>query len=94
MRELLFTCKEAEAEGGQRYRFDYYMLIEEISGGNDLLCENYGVKIASPEKDGDVLAVRNITMSVKGIERLLRLLSDHFVTPVSLPYVVEDWLST
>ncbi|SMC47771.1 DUF6514 family protein [Papillibacter cinnamivorans] len=93
MRELLFTSKEAEAEGGIKYRFDYYMLIEEISGGNDLLCENYGVKIASPDQDGDVLAIGNITMSVRGIETLLKLLSDNFVTPVSLPYVVEDWLS-
>lgn len=93
MRELLFNSKEAEEEGGIKYRFDYYMLIEEISGGNDLICENYGVKIASPDQNGDVLAIGNITMSVKGIETLLKLLSDNFVTPVSLPYVVEDWLS-
>jgi hypothetical protein len=50
-------------------------------------------KIASPDQAGDVLAIGNITMSVRGIETLLKLLSDNFVTPVSLPYVVEDWLS-
>ena len=92
MRELLFTSREAEAEGGGKYRFDYYMLIEEVSGGNDLLCENYGVKIASPEIADETLSVTNITMSVSGIERLLKLLSDNFVTPTTLPDILEDWL--
>lgn len=93
MRELLYSEKEAESEGGERFRFNYYLLTEEISGGKDLLFENYGVKIASPEKEDEALVVKNITMSVRGIERLLKLLSDNFVTPVSLPDVLEDWLS-
>jgi len=92
MREVLYARKQEESEGGENYRFTYYLLVEEVTGGKGLICENYGVKISSDDENGDQIAIENITMSFNKIEQLLKLLADNFVTPVSLPDILEDWL--
>lgn len=93
MRELLFASKSVQAEEGKAHQFDYYIVVEDILRERELFCENYGVKIASAPDGENCMEVLNITLSFQRIQELAKLLSENIVTPVSLPDVLEDWLS-
>lgn len=90
MRELLMESKTGEDQEGRVHTFDYYVLVDELRLGEDLACESYGVKVASPE-DGET-AIPNITTSLRRIDALMELLTRNLVTPTGLPDVVADWL--
>lgn len=90
MRELFVDRVWAEDEAGERYCFEYSILIGEVDTG-PFFCESYGVKVAQAGTE-NVCAVPNITTSAAAIDALVELLVDNAVTPVSLPEVLEDRL--
>jgi len=66
----------------------YYITVDEVKSNNQIeILESYGVCI---ESSSEKASVSGITHSRKKIEELERILSENFVTPVSLPYVVQD----
>ena len=83
MREIFIGANDIRDQ-----RVAYYLLAESMGAEGGY--ETYGVKIAGPGGDGD--AVRDLTISQDRILRLISLLVDCRVTPVSLRDVVEDWL--
>lgn len=94
MKELLFSSRDIQSEEGRKYKLNYYLLVEDVSGkeGN-IICENYGV-IVSNESEGkqEKIEILNITMSTVKIQNLLKLLSDNFVTSTTTYDVIVDWL--
>jgi len=91
MRELFVNTCEAEAEDGITYRYDYSVLIDEMSVKNGFSCESYGVKIRA-QKGGEIAMAPNITPSISRIYGLLELLTRNAVTPCTLADVLSDWL--
>lgn len=69
----------------------YFMTVGEARCGDELVCETYGVRVAS-DREMDC-AVPNITTDPGKAEELICLLARNLVTPVTLRDVVEDWLS-
>lgn len=89
MRELFLKTVELTDQAGTIRRFDYSILIGEMSVGT-YACESYGVKVA--EQGGEQVCVENITCSASRIDELSSLLTRNCVTPVALNDVVSDWL--
>lgn len=58
----------------------------------DVSLESYGVQVAIPAS-GETCTIRHITCRADQIDRLIRLLSKHLVTPVTTTDVIEDWLA-
>jgi hypothetical protein len=72
----------------------YSITIDELSDlSAGISVESYGVCISIAE-NGVQNVVRHITCSLEKIEKLVRLLSENSVTPVTLQDVVYDWLCT
>lgn len=88
--ELYLGSRTAEDELGQPRRFDYFLLIGEVTTGH-FFCESYGVRVAQAGTELQC-AIPNITTSAARIDGLTELLLVYCVTPVDLPYVVADWL--
>lgn len=91
MRELYVNTCEAEAEDGTTYRYDYSVLIDEMSVKTGFSCESYGVKIRA-QNGGEMALVPNITPSISRIDSLIELLIRNAVTPCTLADVISDWL--
>ena len=89
MRELFLETVELTDQAGVLRRFDYSILIGEMSVGA-YACESYGVKVA--EQGGGEACVENITCSAARIDELSGLLTRNGVTPAALHDVVSDWL--
>lgn len=88
--ELFLGTRTAADELGHPCRFDYYLLVGEITAGS-FACESYGVKVAQEDTDNQC-AIPNITTSAARIDALTNLLLVYCVTPSNLPDVVADWL--
>lgn len=88
--ELYLGSRTAEDELGRRCRFNYYLLVGEVTTGQ-FFCESYGVKVMQDGTDRQC-AIPNITTSAARIDSLADLLLVYCVTPVNLPDVVADWL--
>lgn len=88
--ELYLGSRTAEDELGHQRRFDYYLLVGEVTTGQ-FFCESYGVKVRQEGTDNQC-AIPNITTSAARIDSLAELLLVYCVTPVNLPEVVSDWL--
>ena len=69
MREWYIGRKEAEGEEGDKYRFDYYILIDQVTVEGDFFCESYGIKILSPDTR-EAAEIPNITVSISRIDDL------------------------
>ena len=94
LRTVLWNKQQICSEDGNLYDAEYYLLIEEIRTGDHIFCENYGVKICiSGGVQSESLAIPRITPSAERATSLLDALSRNFVTPVSLPDILEDWLA-
>lgn len=91
MRELYVSTCEAKADDGESYRYDYSVLIDEMSVKGGFSCESYGVKIFA-QNGGEVAVVPNITSSISRIDNLMELLIRNTVTPCTLVDVLSDWL--
>ena len=95
MWELLAAERIVETEIGQPCQIRYYILAEEAESAGNVLCETYGVRIVT-ERDGKVVqseSLRNITLYLSKINRLIGVLADCLVTPAALQDVVEDWVA-
>ena len=94
MLELFAGERAVVTEAGQPYRIRYYILAEEAESAGSLLCENYGVRIVS-SGDGEHQSesLRQITVCLNRISRLVQMLAEHLVTPTELRDVVEDWVA-
>ena len=88
MRELLVEPDRPGAAEEQGLR--YYVLVDELELGKDMLCESYGVKVTAP--NGEEASVRNLTVRPERIDSLLELLRRNQVPPVALRDVIDDWL--
>lgn len=88
--ELFLGSRTAADEFGRQCRFDYYLLVGEITAGQ-LSCESYGVKVTQEDSDSQC-AIPNITTSAARIDALADMLLVYCVTPLNLPDVVADWL--
>lgn len=91
MRELYIKRREERGEDGLIYRFDYYILVDQMEVSGGFACESYGVKIIATDSN-DMAEVPNITVSISRIDELMGLLVRNTVTPASLKDVVLDWL--
>lgn len=91
MRELYVSTCEAKSDDGESYRYDYSVLIDEMSVKGRFSCECYGVKILS-RHGGEIAMVPNITPSISRIDSLMELLIRNTVTPCTLADVLSDWL--
>lgn len=89
MQKIYAGSRACRDHSGREYRFDYYILIEEIHAGG-LCCEHYGVLVR--DGSGNRSAVPGITPCRSRLEGLLALLMDNVVTPIDLPDVIQDWL--
>lgn len=88
--ELFLGTRTATDELGHQCRFDYYLLVGEMTAGQ-FFCESYGVKVTQEDTDSQC-AIPNITTSAARIDALADLLMVYCVTPLNLPDVVADWL--
>lgn len=88
--ELFLGSRTAADELGHQCRFDYYLLVGEMTAGQ-LSCESYGIKVAQEGADSQC-AIPNITTSAARIDALADMLQVYCVTPLNLPDVVADWL--
>lgn len=91
MRELFIGRREEAGEEGAVYRFDYYILIDQMEFRNNLFCESYGIKVLSPDTQ-EAEAIPNITASAARIDELAELMMRNGVTPATARDVVLDWL--
>lgn len=86
-KDLIYT-QHALAQNGRTLRLEYYRLTQPDAHG-----PQYGAAIRCLSADGeDYAAVPAITVCPGRIERLLALLSEHTVTPVTLRDVITDLL--
>lgn len=88
--ELYLGSRTVEDELGRQHRFDYFLLVGEVTTGQ-FFCESYGVKVAQEGTDNQC-AIPNITTSAARIDGLAEQLLVYCVTPLNLPDVVADWL--
>ena len=89
MREFTVEEKSCCDEEGRQHTFRYSIVVDEVLAGN-FTCEDFGVKVE--ETGGECSIIRGITPSQTRIKGLIALLTEHLVTPVNLPDVIQDWL--
>lgn len=89
MMEYTIASRTCTDEEGKLHTFHYYLLSQDIHT-DQFSCEDFGVKIVG--SDGTSVSIPNITPSYTRIMELMRLLTEHTVTPINLPEVIEDWL--
>ncbi len=95
MWELLAAERTVETEINQPCQIRYYILVEEAEAAGNLLCETYGVRIATARdgKETHSESMRQLTFCLSKIDRLIGVLADCLVTPAALQDVVEDWVA-
>lgn len=91
MRELYIGRTEETGEEGPTYRFDYYILVDQLEFKAGLFCESYGIKVISPDTQ-EAEVIPNITVSASRIDQLAELMMRNGVTPATARDVVLDWL--
>lgn len=79
----------------QNLELEYY-LIESSSDGiyDKEICKTYGVEIVKKQKgsDDESRHFDNIFICRDQTKSLLELLAEHTVTPLTLPYILDDML--
>lgn len=68
----------------------YCMTVDNAE--SDTPCEEYGIAVRVFES-GEECEIRKITTDVNVAEKMLDVFATNYVTPVSLKYVVEDWIA-
>ncbi len=98
--KLLEKHKEAEREisdeiKGNKSELEYYILISETDDlDNDTIQQTYGVEIVKNVEGllSESKAFENVFTDMERIKGLIKVLADNTVTPVSLPYILDDLL--
>lgn len=78
----------------KKFRLEYYMVENQIET-DSILVTTYGVEIMKKQrKNGVVLTetktVKNVCISAEQIRRLIDLLAQNLVTPVTLKDIIDD----
>jgi len=92
---LLYTKEEIEAsDHSKAYSLEYYILESELPETEDYGAHTvYGAEIVKKGEVSESHQMTNISGSRESVERLAGMLARNKVTPVSLGYVVEDYIS-
>lgn len=80
---------------GNLMELDYYLLESEFGGAdNQEICKAYGIEIVKRHNGGTVerKQFENIFPCKEKTKNLIKLLAEQTVTPLSLPYVLDDLL--
>lgn len=94
MRQMEICRKNTKLHDDEESTIVYYVTIDElVDATTGIVLETYGVGVTICES-GEAAIVPNVTFSKTGILALITLLSNNFVTPVSVCEVVDDWLCT
>lgn len=92
----MFIPKEYLKEAGIEYpiKLEYYRIMED-----SIICDSekklYGIEIIKTEYKSnktnmETKGVKYVTNNIKEIDKMLQLLKENYVTPVTLKEVVED----
>lgn len=97
-----FLEKRIEIEGqeirsnpGNVMELEYYLVESSRDHENDATEEkNYGIQIIKKESGtaSESIMLRDINPSREETEKLVLLMADNTVTPVTLPYIIDDLL--
>jgi hypothetical protein len=79
---------------GRKYKLWYFMLVDDAPVRRDGFVSNkYGIKVTVTHGGEDeIIEMANITMNISEIQKLLKSLSDNFVTPTTVYDVYSDWI--
>lgn len=84
-------------EKGERLLLHYDLLVDKIMSENKIGFETYGISISMVSKSGndqeENAEIHDISTDEKIVTGLLNRLMKNGVTPISLPYIIEDFLS-
>lgn len=82
---------------GNAIYLEYFLIESEIEDIDELKgMKTYGIEIVKKTDEtfadsfAESAAVKNISTSKNKTEKIIQLLSDNYVTPVALDYVLED----
>jgi hypothetical protein len=94
MKSLFFSSAEVESDDRVKYRLNYFILVEDVSGENgDLILESYGIKVVIANEDKEEkVEISNITTNALKIENLLKIFYNNMVTPATAYDIVSDWI--
>lgn len=92
MEKFLFKTEFIDFENGASVQADYWIVVDKLSPDGDE--ESYGTAITLKGCRAEEITVSNITVNSSEIIHFVQMLADNHVTPVSLPYILEDWLGT
>lgn len=91
------NCDSQNAKQENLIYLEYFLIESEIEDIDELKgTKTYGIEIikktgkAISEEALESAAVRNISTSKNKTEKIIKLLSSNYVTPVALDYVLED----
>ena len=98
--KLLEKHKEAEREisdeiMGNKSELEYFILISETNDlENDTIQQTYGIEIAKKVEGvlSESKAFENVFNDIEKTKEFIRVLAENTVTPVSLLYILDDFL--
>ncbi len=89
MKEYLAEKKTITKTDGSEIEVSYFIVSEELTGEDGQpVCECYGISLCS--SCGERAMVRTVTVSLRQIESLLRMLARNEVLPMELSEAIEN----
>ncbi len=82
-------------EQDNRFEIEYYLLESEMNDSDQgVLQKTYGIEITKKMNDGftENKRIEGIYTSKRKVQELISLLAANSVTPLSLPYILDDIL--
>ena len=90
----VFTLND---DDGERLILHYDLLVDKILSEDKIGIETYGISIYKYSETGvyseEEAEFHDISTDEKKVSDLLECLIKNAVTPISLPYIIEDFLS-
>lgn len=84
-------------EKGEKLLLHYNLLVDRIMSENRIGIETYGISISMFSESGaaqeESAEIHDISTDEKIVYDLMKHIMVNGVTPVSLPYIIEDFLS-
>ena len=82
-------------EDNNTFLLSYYLTIEEICHLDYTYCESYGILVELINCKGGIesRAISGITPCLDKIEKIVQVMADNMVTPVSLFDALVDYIS-
>lgn len=89
MMETLVAMQTCTDDLGKERKFQYWLITRHtFYEGQEY--PDYGVRIT--ELEGETAVIPSLTVDPVRMDGLMKLLIGSCVTPIDLPYVIEDWL--